>query len=275
MKNTVRYSTVFMSVALVMAVSIWGPEALAKYKDKGILNQPHIENVEEAGEGYRYRLNANEKLYILSNCISSQEIPESEQNALVHAGSADFGYEDLEGTYAFVRKYKGPSGNEITDEQIYATCNEGIMTLKELGILPAEVKEVNASSYNATLYSAIDVLEPRNNVAVWKMELSNSQKNADKANRLIDAYIDADTGKIYEFYARTGRLWSDIDTDAIVEAWAGYMGLGTFAEYESDNPLLETTPYFKKYIFSGMGDGKTIVTIGYYEGINEVFLKIR
>lgn len=71
MRNTAWYSGVFLAVVLVMAGSIWGPEALAKYKDKGILNQPHMENVEEAGEGYRYRLNANEKLYILSNCISS------------------------------------------------------------------------------------------------------------------------------------------------------------------------------------------------------------
>ena len=201
MRNTAWYSGVFLAVVLVMAGSIWGPEALAKYKDKGILNQPHMENVEEAGEGYRYRLNANEKLYILSNCISSQETPGSEQNALLHADSADLGYEELEGSYAFVRKYKGPSGNEITNEQIYETCNEGIRTLKELGILPPEVREVASTSYNATLYSAIDVLEPRNNVAVWKMELSNSQKNADKGNRLLDAYIDADNGKIYEFYA--------------------------------------------------------------------------
>lgn len=274
MKNTIRYSSVFLAVALVMAVSIWGPEALAKYKDKGILGQPHVENVEEAGEGYRYRLNANEKLYILSNCISSQTIPGSEQNALTHSQNADMGYEDLEGSFAFVRKYQGPSGNEITDEQIYETCNEGIRTLKGLGILPDEVREVNASSYDATLYSAIDVLEPRNNVAVWKMELSNSQKNADKENRLLDAYIDADNGRIYEFYARTGLFWSDIDTDVIIEAWANYMGLGLPAEYESDNPLLETTSYYKKYVFTGMGDGRTIVTVGYYEGINEIFLKI-
>lgn len=52
------------------------------------------------------------------------------------------------------------------------------------------------------------------------------------------------------------------------------MGLGTPMEYESDNPLLEATPYFKKYVFSGMGNGNTIVTVGYFEGINELFLKI-
>lgn len=275
MKNTTRYLAVFMTVVMVIAVSIWGPEALAKYKDKGILNEPHIEQVIEAGEGYRYQMNANEKLYILARCIGSQVLSESEQNALTYyAGNAGLDYENLDGSYAFVRKYNGPSGKEITDEQIYATCNEGLAALKELDILPQDVNDVGAASYNATLYSAIDVLEPSNNVAVWKMELSNSQKNADKENRLIDAYIDADDGKIYEFYARTSLFWGDIDTDAIIEAWADYMGLGAPTAYESDNPLLETTPYFKKYVFPGMGDGRTIVTVGYYEGINELFLKV-
>ncbi len=275
MTKTARYFTVLLTVVLVITVSIWGPEALAKYKDKGILNKPHIEVVMEAGEGYRYQMNANEKLYILARCIGSQVLSESEQNALTfYAGNAGLDYEDLEGSYAFVRKYNGPSGKEITDEQIYTTCNEGLRVLKELNILPQNVNDVNAASYNATLYSAIDVLEPRNNVVVWKMELSNSQKNADKENRLIDAYVDADDGKIYEFYARTSLFWGDIDTDAIIEAWADYMGLGTPSAYESDNPLLETTPYFKKYVFPGMGEGRTIVTVGYYEGINEIFLKI-
>ena len=275
MRAKARYFAVFLAVALVIAVSIWGPETLAKYKDKGILNEPHVELVVEAGEGYRYQMNANEKLYILSRCIGNQVHSESDQNALTfYAGNASLDYENLDASYAFVRKYNGPSGKEITDEQIYATCNEGLAALKELNILPQEVSDVSASSYNATLYSAIDVLEPRNNVAVWKLELSNSQKNADKENRLIDAYIDADDGRIYEFYARTSLAWGEIDTDAIVEAWRTYMGLSAPSAYESDNPLLEATPYFKKYVFSGMGEGRTIVTVGYYEGINELFLKI-
>ena len=268
MKNTARYLAVFMTVALVIAVSIWGPEAMARYKDKGILDKPHIEQIGEAGEGYRYRMNANEKLYILSQSLGSQVLPGSEQNALTY----DSGSTEL-GSYAFVQNYKEPSGDEITDEQIYATCNDGLTALKELNILPEEVREVNAVSYDATLCSAIDVLEPRNNVAVWKLELSNSQTNADKENRLMDAYIDADDGRIYEFYARTSLLWEEIDTDAIISAWGNYMGLGVPAVYESDNPLLETTPYFRNMFF-WHGDGKTVVTVGYYEGIQELFLKI-
>ena len=259
---------------LVMVLSIWGPEALARYKDQAILDRAHTENVENAGEGYRYQMNSNEKLYILSCCLSSQTLPESEMSALIHAEDMGVEYQELEGSYAFVINRRGPSGKEITDEQIYTTCNDGLDLLKERGILPEQVRQVDAASYDVTLYSAIDVLEPRNNVAVWKMSISTSQKNADKSNRLMDAYIDVYDGKIYEFYVRTPLLWEEIDADALVASWAEYMGLSAPVPYESDNPLLETTPYFRKYVFTGMGSGQTVVTLGFYEGINELFLKV-
>ena len=180
----------------------------------------------------------------------------------------------MEGAYAFVMNHRGPSGQEITDSQIYATCNQGLEELKALGILPESVRPVAEEEYDAVLYSAIDVLEPRNNVAVWKLSLLNSQKNTDKENRLMDAYIDGDNGKIYEFYARTHRLWEDMDPEQIVDAWSSYMGLEKPVPYQDQNPLMEATPCFKKYVFSEGKEEETIVTVGFYEGINELFLKI-
>ena len=228
---------------LVIAASVWGPEALAGYKDKSILNETHLEEIQTAGEGYRYTLNGNERLYILSQCLSSQTLPGSEQNAWTGGSTADVDYQELGGAYAFVVNHRGPSGEEITDQEIYETCNKGLDTLGSLGILPVDIKKVEKASYNAVLYSAIDVLEPRNNVAVWKLSLSNSQKNANKENRLIDAYIDAESGKFYEIYVRTSLTWEDIDPDEIMEKWSGYMGISAPQPYESTIPLLETTPY--------------------------------
>lgn len=270
-KSTLNFALLILTV-LVVVLSIWGPEALTVYKDKGVLNQIQAQEEETGGEGYRYRLSSNEKLYILSQCLNSQTLPESEKSALTRETEVE--YQELTGTYAFVVNHKGPSGQEITDEEIYATANEGIETLKELGILPDAIREVQAASYEATLYSAIDVPEPRNNVAVWKVSLLGSLQNANKENRLIDAYIDADDGKIYEFYVRSQLSWEDIDTDELIEKWSSYMDLSAPEEYETDNPLLETTPYYKKYAFSGAGGERTIVTIGFYDGINELFLKI-
>lgn len=260
---------------LILLAAVLGPEQMARYKDRSALNEITFEETENLNQGYRYILSSNEKLYLLSECLSRQVLPESELSAVTRAetGDADMGYEGLMGSYAFVTNRQGPSGKEIADEEIFSICNQELAALKELGILSESVKEVDPSSYSAVLYSAIDVLEPQNNMAVWRVSLSTSHQNADKANRLIDAYIDADSGKIYSFYARTDSLWSQMDPEEMMDAWGGYLGLTGREAYDSDNPLMETTPDFVKYRFPGMEERSTIVTIGFYEGINELFIK--
>lgn len=272
MKKYILSVALLALTAVVVVLSIWGPETLADYKDRDVLNQIRTQDEETGGEGYRYQLSSNEKLYILSQCLNSQSVPGTEQS--LQTKEAESAYQDLTGTYAFVVNHNGPSGQEITDEEIYGTANAGLTTLKELGILPEDIREVTPDAYEATPYSAIDVPEPRNNVAVWKLSLVGSLQNANKENRLIDAYIDADDGKIYEFYVRSKLKWEDIDPDELIEKWSAYMGLTAPEVYETDNPLLETTPYYKKYVFSTAGGERTVVTVGFYDGINELFLKI-
>lgn len=274
MKKTAIHLAFLSFTVLVIVFSIWGPKWLAGYKDRTVLDRINTQTSEIEGEGYRYRLSSNEKLYILSRALNGQSLPESEQNALTRPEEEGTDYQELDGTYAFVINHRGPTGKEITDEQIFVTCNEMLASLKEMGILPDTVKEVRGGEYDAVLYSAIDVLEPRNNVAVWKVSLSTNIKNADKRNRLIDVYLDGEDGKVYEFYARTELKWEDIDSDALIEKWRSYMGLSAPEVYETENPLLESTPYYKKYVFSGGGEERCIVTVGFYEGINELFLKI-
>lgn len=271
-----------VSTVLVMCLSIAGPELFARYRDKAILGQIHTKVVQADGEGYRYTLSPGEKLYILSESLDSQTLPESGQYALTREGAWTEGAQGepaegsgyVDGTYAFVVNHNGPSGKEITDRQIYESCNQGLAALKEMGVLPDTVRDVDSETYDAALYTAIDVLEPRNNVAVWKLDLSNIQRNTDRENRVMNAYIDADDGKIYEIYARTPLTWEEMDPDRMVEEWSRYMGLEPPTPYETENPLVEATPYFRKYVCSGVGDEKTTVTVGFYEGINELFIRI-
>lgn len=262
--------------ALIAALAVWGPEALARYRDKGILDQIQTQEAETSTEGYRYALSSNEKLYILSKCLNNQIQPESDQNALTRTEeSVDLDYQELTGTYAMVVNRKDSNGREIQESVGIELCSRGMKELQELGILPDSVQELTEWSYSAVMYSAIDVPEPRNNVLVWKISLDTGKQTANRANRLLDAYVDADTGKVYEFYARTEiSRWEDVDPDTMIQVWAEYMGLGDPEEYQGTNPLSETTPFFKKYIFAGMEEGNTIVTIGFYDGINELFLKI-
>ncbi len=271
-----RDLAIFLLTVLILLASIFGPEQMARYKDRGMLNEISVEEAEHSGAGYRYTLDSNEKLWLLSECLSRQTLPESELSAVTRMGASDdMDYEELMGTYAFVVNRQGPSGREITDEKIYEICNREIAALKECGVLPEGVREVSASSYEAVLYSAIDVLEPQNNLSVWKVSLSTSQQNADKSNRLIDAYVDAASGRLYAFYVRTEKVWSELDPEQIMEDWSSYLGLTGREEYEPGNPLLETATDYRKYRFPGMKDQSTVVTIGFYEGINELFIKIQ
>ena len=68
--------------AVIVGLAVWGPEVLAKYRDKGILNQIKAQETQTGTEGYRYSLGSNEKVYILSKCLNNQILPESEQNAM-------------------------------------------------------------------------------------------------------------------------------------------------------------------------------------------------
>lgn len=269
----IRNVLIVVVVCVILLITIWGPERLAIYRDKYTLDQIVTEPAEEMAEGYRYALSMNEKLYILSECLSNQVLPETELSEKTQVKN-EVNYEELNGTYALVTNYQEPTENEIQASEVYDAFNKQLDELKSLDIMPKEVKEIVEASYSVNLYSAIDVLEPRNSVSVWKVSLSTSQQNADKSNRVLDAYIDAETGKIYEFYVRIETDWSQLEPETIVTKWSEYLGLEGMEIYETDNPLLETTPYFLKYRFPGNDTNSTIVTIGFYEGINELFLKI-
>ncbi|MCM1025089.1 MAG: hypothetical protein NC432_01555 [Roseburia sp.] len=275
MKRRIANFLLLPLAVIVVSAAVWGPEALAEYRDISILNQISNREAETGTEGYRYSLSGNEKLYILSKCLNNQILPESEQNELTRNDSLNVDYQELTGSYALVVNRKDSSGQEVRESVGIELCNQAVEELKGLGILPDGVRPLREGAYSAVMYSAIDIPEPRNNVLVWKISLESGKQNANKANRLLDAYVDADTGKAYEFYVRIdASSWEDIDADGLIEKWAEYMGLEAPREYESTNPLSETTPYFKKYVFAGMEEGSTVVTIGFYEGINELFLKI-
>lgn len=275
--NRKKISLLLIPLAvLITGLAVWGPEKLAGYRDRQILDRIRSQAAETGTAGYRYALSSNDKLYILSKCLNNQILPESDQNAMTRPEeNRNLDYQELTGTYAMVVNRKDANGQEVEEEDGIELCNQGIQELKEIGILPESVRELTEWSYSAVLYSAIDVPEPRNNVLVWKISLDTGKETADRSGRILDVCMDADTGRIYEFYVRTDLSgWQEVDPDAIIKAWAAYMGLEEPAEYQEANPLSETTPYFKKYTFSGMESGVTVVTVGFYEGINELFLKI-
>ena len=269
-----NYIIGFAVAVVVILAALWGPEWIADRWDAKLLNSIKTEEAESA-EGYRYRMSSNQKLYLLGRCLSSQQLPESELRSLTRVDNDTERYGEMTGSYAFVENRQQPAEGQIQKETVFEACNREIGVLKERGSLPQNVREVSEDSYEAVICSAIDVLEPRNNLSGWKISLSTDVQNADKSNRFLDIYMDADTGKIYEFYVRTGQEWEDIDPEAMITEYADYLELTGLQNYEDPNPLLETTPYFEKFTFPGEEDGSSMtVTIGYYEGIRELFVKV-
>lgn len=272
-KSRLKWYIGLTLTVLFVLFTVWGPEALARYRDRNILNHPESQLVEQEYEGYRYALSSNEKLSILSRSINSQALPGVGRDD----GSGD-GYQmelgEVTGSYAFVVNHRDQTEEELTGEEVFRACNRELETLAGLGILPDTLRETDGESYTAVRYSAIYVPEPRNNVSVWRLTFSSAPHNVNKQDRLMDAYMDADTGRLYEFYVRSDLTWDQIDPDAMILAWSSYMGLEEPVLLGQSNPLQETTPYFRKYTFDGPEGADTVVTIGFYEGINELFLKI-
>lgn len=260
-------------VVLVVFLSLVGPERLALYLDQNSLNQIIESPMEKMTGGYHYALSANDKLYILSSSLNNMVLPETELSEKTNVVSEGL-YEELNGSYALVTNYQGLKEYEIQSSDVVEHVNSEIKILKDLGIIPTTVKEIDSSAYNSQLYSAIDLKEPGNNLSVWKVSLVSSHANADKSRRVLDIYLDAETGKIYEFYVRVDKIWEELRPEEIIMSWSKYLGLEGVKKYENDNPLLETTPYYLKYQVPGIDGNNTIVTIGFYEGINELFLKI-
>lgn len=274
MKNNRKLALMVAGALAVFLFAMWGPELLAKYRDKTVFYRIATETVENQSQGYRYLLTENEKIYLLSKCLNSQTLPASEQSVRAKAAEEEAAFEEISGNYAFVRNRNTAEKTERTEAEVLELCNDQIEKLQELGVMPETVQPVSQEFYTAQLYSAIDVTEPRNNVSVWKISFSSEVKNVSKSNRLMDAYLEDETGNIYEFYLRSDKTWEEMEPEKMVEAWSGYIGLTGMEAYESENPLSETASNYKKYRFPGMEDGGTVVTIGCYDGINELFIKI-
>lgn len=271
-KRNYIYVCAALLMAAVIVLSILGPSIISIYNDTTLLENVIMEPLDNSTVGYRYSLNANERLFILSAALESQNLPQSSYALSAKGLNSNTNLQNPEASYAFVKNYRGPSHNELTLDDILNTCSKELAALCDLNIIPAFDYKIMEGN-EIVLYSALDILEPQKKVSIWQMNfVPNRQSNLE--NTLLDACIDAETGKLYEFSIRIQKDWEDLNPDEMMEAWCSYLNLGNFENYEPKNPPMESTPYYKKYMIEGMGTEKIMVTIGFYKGINELFFKV-
>ena len=132
---------------------MWGPEAMAKYNDKDILNQIRTQETETGTAVYRYSLNSNEKLYILSQCLNNQILPESDQSAMTRV---EPDYPELKGTYAFVVNRQGAAEPEESGIDL---CNQGLQELKKLEVLDLYVYRLGLINKSYSYSTAIGMIK--------------------------------------------------------------------------------------------------------------------
>ena len=109
---------------------------------------------------------------------------------------------------------------------------------------------------------------------MWQIGLAAGKQNADKKNRMLDLYMDADTGLVYAFYVRITEDWEELAPDEMAQSYCSYLGLSNLEPCQTEDPLAETATCYRQYLYEGGNDKNVTVTIGFYEGIRELFLKV-
>jgi len=265
-----KKSTYIIITIFVVIVSIFGPKSLSTYSDRKVLNNVIVEDTDI--EGYKYSLTPKEKLYILSNAIENRVLIQSDFSASTRLRS------NLEKTqkqsYSLIANINNVELNDDIKQKTIENLEKEFSILQKEGIIPQFAFDTNIKSYDIRLFTALDILEPKKTVQVWQVETNSETFHSKGYKNYISSYADFETGKLYSFSFRFDKDWNSYDPDDIVKKWCKYLNVGTPVNFIPINSSIEETKFYKKYAIEYDNQDKAIVTIGFYEGVNEFFLKI-
>ncbi|MCL1807074.1 MAG: hypothetical protein FWG31_05165 [Oscillospiraceae bacterium] len=267
MKKTLSYLLVIVPAAIIILLASVGPSVLTGLNDQNALDRVETQPVVGLAEGFRYSLNPNERLYILSMALQNRAIPQTDFAALIRGRTA----ESLS-SYVYTENRSGPSFGELTLEEAQKACGAALSELTATGAIPECLYELD--NCETRLYTAVELSDPQKNISVWQITTAYGNPMTAARGALLEAWLDAEDGTLYAFALRTETPPEAFDPDAVIRAWCGITGLTGAEPLTEDNPLLETTPHYRKYVIEGAEHERTVVTVGYYEGINEIILRI-
>ena len=255
-------------VALVIIVTILGPELVSRRYDNLLLKNITLEEKNAEVMGYKYVMSADEKLYVLANALNNRLLPQSDYFAAIRWQDSISNTQTQ--SYAFQPVFRDSEYNSVTQRNALNSLKTELDLLSENGVIPALDFNSDTDDYEATLFSAIDILEPKNYVSVWQIVGYGGTVR----DGLMDCIMDAQTNKLYSFSIRTEKSWEQYDADKVIRLWAEYLGTSVPETYVQGSPLVEDATHYQKYAINGMEGDQTIVTVGYYEGVQEFFIKI-
>ncbi len=276
-----KYAVVLLLVTLVIALSIFMPARLARFRDNSMMGVVHRENNAISPESFQYSsLSEQERLYIVSMALGNRNILQSDYAASLREKAIRSGRGDTVMSFAYVKNNRGAYADELDVNQAAEACKTELAEiigacagLKEI----RNVQDLILNPCSGQLYSAVYMLDPQKNVPVWQIEYSTAVPPVSDDNlpfALMEAYVDAETGKLYGFAFRLKQLEGDnFEPDALAKAWLDRLGITNFEDITEDNPFTENASRYNKFATDGMDSTKTVFTVGFYEGVNEVFVR--
>jgi len=266
---SVKHALAAVLAAAVILISVFLPAKLSQISDNSLLGTVQQESGDNSPESFRYTLTTPERLYILSMALSNRNMLQSDYAASLREKAIRTNADDTAATFAYVENGNGPAQGEMSAESAMRACAAELSAILKDGLGISNFAISNPCKQ--TLYSAVDILEPQKNVSVWQIDYSASLPPAGSPYALMEAYVDAETGKVYSFSFRAADP-ADFDPDGLAKAWLGRLGVTEYDDITQSSPLAEAAQQYKKYATGGMDQEKTVFTVGYYEGINEYYV---
>lgn len=276
-----KYAPALLLVIAVIILSILMPSKLARFYDNSMLGVVYKESTAISPESFQYSsLSERERLYIVSMALGNRNILQSDYAASIREKATRSGRDDTVMTFAYVKNTRGPSAGELDANQATEACKTELA--KIIQACPGlkeniDVTELNLNPCSEQLYSAVYMLDPQKNVPVWQIEYSSAippTLNDYLPFALMEAYVDAETGKLYGFAFRLGQADAEtFEPDALAKAWLARLGITSYEDITEDNPFTEDASLYNKFVTDGMDSAKTVFTVGFYEGVNEVFVR--
>jgi hypothetical protein len=276
-----KYAAVLLLVMAVLILSILMPAQLARFFDNTMLGVVHEESTPISLESFQYSsLSDRERLYIVSMALGNRNILQSDYAASIRDKAIRSERDDSVMSFTYVENNRGSSADELDAKQAMEACKTELIEI--ISASPDLKENIDVIDWNlnpckAQLYSAVYMLDPQKNVPVWQIEYSSAVPPTSNDNlpfALMEAYVDAETGKLYGFAIRPKQVDAqNFEPDALAKAWLGRLGITSFEDITDDNPFTEDASMYKKFATDGMDSGKTVFTVGVYEGVKEVFVR--
>ena len=146
------------------------------------------------------------------------------------------------------------------------------------GLIPYIDTNLPIADYSIYRYTVADSREPMKTASFYCVGYTETRLLSRMQNFVVYCRVDAESHKITGFAIRADKKWSGYDPGFIARGWCEYYGYAgariTPVEYELKDALSIGTRSFQKYCVINDDGYENIITIGFFDGINELFFDV-